>query len=228
MSHMSVLVVIGPCSPDEFARLAKPDIWDRLSQRLDPFRRRPEDWESVPEEREGPRPPLDAEPQFDWMSIGGRWRGYFTARSGALHLGMPGVPEILDVEDGIVPDPTTRMTNERRTDVILAGDIDWDAMRSANQRDAASAYDQAARAGNAVDEDGGPLSRDAFLDLVAQNYSPVTHAICDADGWHEMPQQGHESKEESQARWEKWTGQWHKITDALDPDTLLVLVDCHQ
>jgi hypothetical protein len=226
MSHLSVLVPIGPCSREQLAEVSAQDVFERIEERLrrhwmNPYwiEPRDDDGASVTE------PPPDWEPAFDWFQIGGRWRGHFVAKTGNLFLGAPGTPESLAIEGGRIADPSARLLRERRTDVVLAGDIDWAAMRSNTLTDGSAWYDECARDGRGLDGVIGSTpteSRSAYLARIAAEYSPATYAICDANGWREAPWYG------GPVEWREWLERWEEYVLALDGDTLLALVDCHQ
>jgi len=225
MSHYSVLVNAGPCSVDQLVALDLHDIYDRVAEPLVPYFWHPDMWG---EPGDAPRP-RDAVSTWDWFLIGGRWRGHFVARSGNPIVGSPGVPESIAISDGVVEDRLAELRRQRRTDVVVAGDIDLEAMRTLWLAEGAAWYDRCVLSGQALDSKGltpSQMSREDYLARVARSYSPATHAICDANGWRESPKGP--TPQDEEAGWPAWEARWHEYVDSLDADTLLVLVDCHE
>ena len=210
--HQSVLVVAGSCTVAELANLTFDEIEERLWRRLTPHIFDPDGVVTLPDGA------VWAEPEFDTARIGGGFRGHFVARTGPALLGSPGVHESLAIEAGTIDDRTERMLSQRRTDVLRAADIDWLATRSVALADSAEWYDKCASTGWALDGDRlrtSDISRDDYI--AADQYTAATAAICDENGWREM----------SGDRWDPvWTQSWRDYVDTLDPDTLLVVVDC--
>lgn len=56
--------------------------------------------------------------KWDWYSVGGRWTGLFMLKPG--RNGRSGRPGVLNAPN----------TDPNRADVVLAGDVDWEAMRA--------------------------------------------------------------------------------------------------
>jgi hypothetical protein len=190
------------CTPAELARLEMSDVLDRVGLRLFKYCLRPDEYE----ERAG------------FFNYGLR-RGYFVARRGLLFLGPRCNGKAHCIRSGESEDPTGQLILDRRTDAVLVGDIDWEAMRSIDRREAAAWYDRCAREGRTLDWTGrtcATVSREAYILQEGEDYTPVTDAICDARGWLE----GHIGQAD-------WRSSWYRYVSALDQNTLVAVADCY-
>ena len=72
------------------------------------------------------------ESHWDWYEIGGRWRGFFPLKDGVEYnpnnLGRAGVPEAMRIREGRGPDEDYEA--ERKVDVCLAGQVDFERARN--------------------------------------------------------------------------------------------------
>lgn len=128
MSHFSVLV-IGPDVEAKLAPFQENNMGDCPKQYL-AFH---EDKDCEVDEITGKNGYWEnPNAKWDWYTVGGRWTGFFTLKSGAVgQVGSPGL-----------------MTREAKTgtaDMLLKGDIDFDSMRHDAQIKAENTYDMAMR-----------------------------------------------------------------------------------
>lgn len=206
----SVLVVAGTCTSTELDAFTLEDVhervWSALQRHmyvLDPSGAA-SDW----------RPWRD--PNSFVYAIGGRWAGALVARSGPPILGELGTFQALGpTTSGWVRD----LLATRRTDVVLAGDVDWDGMRAATLADAAEWYSTCAQEGRELEPRLLPaqISRSAYLRKFG-SYGHAPAAICNGDSWQTI------AVGES---WRDWYRFWRGAVESLDPATLLVMVQTY-
>lgn len=114
---------------------------------------------------------------------------------------------------------------DRNRNVLRIGEIDWTNLDRRARIDAGTEWD---RLSSEAPERIGNTTRDEYVDAVAPTYLP-TAALLTADGeWREPSRIGwfgtsyNETMSESE-----WAREWSERVREADPDTVLVLVDCH-
>ena len=140
--------------------------------------------------------------KWDWYEIGGRWKGQLLTKDG------------------------------KSADIALVSDIDFDGMRKQSSKEAEETWERAQK-------DKDP-AKDYFLfgvekgdtkeRFIARSSSWDTHAVITPDGvWHERAKMGwwavtYDETEDSTT----WSSKFYdRFLKNLDPNTTLVLVDCH-
>jgi len=144
--------------------------------------------------------------KWDWYQVGGRWSGHFTS-----------------------------ISTGSKCNVILAGDIDWDAMKAAYMRELGSFYDQrAAEHPDApidwdTDDTPNTITREAYIEKEAAEWWPGTSSIVDEDnGWTENGTLGWFGyRSESDMDKDAWRKYWMEYVAGLNASTVLVMVDYH-
>lgn len=167
--------------------------------------------------------------KWDWYSVGGRWQGHLT-----LHVGKMG----RQGEHGVF-DRNAPLVN---ADVAFLKDVDFDGMRKKAQAEAIESYYKAVEwligqleSGQDLDKCIGTLyweydlEDETFEEYVARHGGFSTHAVVDADGWHEWSPMGwwgcHGKENEAESEWAtKFAERW--LSNATDK-TAIALVDCH-
>lgn len=176
--------------------------------------------------------------KWDWYEIGGRWRGYFVAKDGPVVPGDPGTFEVVGERhgEGLVSDRTAALSTARRTDIVLAGQIDWEGMRAAYAEDIGRYYDEckAQRPDSPLSWDGpqdrtpNTVTRDEYIAKELEDWSPATLSILDSDeGWTEAGTLGWFGAGYDEKNRAEWRDRWMGYVNSLDPNTVLVVVDYH-
>lgn len=195
-------------------------------------------------------------PKWDWYIVGGRWRGFFKLKAGAVgHLGEPGVFDNLPRHD-------------RGADVATLSDIDWDAMSQEAGDAAAQEWDAYNQATLGLPFIPFEVVRSTNPDLTIDNQRKlywgqealeaiklaklstwdVEHILTTTRGqfvaramisagvpfavvkdgeWYEKGSMGWWGMVADEKDGLEWARQFGDLIDGLPPETLVTLYDCH-
>lgn len=208
------LVAIGALYTDEEIAKAKNDYWGHDEEDED-------DSETLHFDEDGlfRWSTYNPKSKWDWYSVGGRWQGYFVTRKAGL-LGEPGVFG------------SRSLLNPEQVDVTRVSDIDWEAMKQAHVEEMMRWYTECGPDQLLSWEDGikkSDVTAEQWRERAETQWAPATHSICDPDkGWLEREKMGWFGVGfDTEMTYEQWVIAWKQYIDALDPETVVAIVDCH-
>lgn len=160
--------------------------------------------------------------RWDWWQIGGRWTGSLLAMSGASST-KRGAPGVFD-NDLYLPGGW---------DVLRKKDIDWEGMAAARYQEALSYYDKGEwKQWKGFIDIRDDDTRESYAVRIRDQFQFSSYV--DKEGkWNERARTGwfgaelpDEEGKEPQSK-DEWQSHWDEMISSLDPDDILVVVDCH-
>lgn len=192
--------------------------------------------------------------RWDWWQIGGRWRGFFTAKNQGEYPLTPGNPgtgegwDALDRESGEsffthqdkvrdqVAANTADMILRGQTDIVRVEHLDWAGAQANFAAEMGDHYDECVPDDRELGWDDrrrpSTISREDYIADKVSSYVGwhQTAAICDPDlGWVQNGRTGWFGTMGIDATMseDEWTAKWQEYVEGLDPRDWLVVVDCH-
>lgn len=189
-----------------------------------------EDWSTILSDYQGGGQNIDGDwgywhnpnAKWDWYQVGGRWRGYFKLKDGAV--GKMG--------ESSWQNAGHEMPNGK-ADIALACAIDWKGMKTENQIHAEKNWQSHLEKQEKEEKGYWPYAEYGIeTDDTEESYkkrmnSVATFAVVKDGIWYERGKMGWFACVSNEKAQDQWDEEFDKLVMGLPDDILLTLVDCH-